>query len=89
MEPLRKIDKFFICLCYGEGVRFSYWPDDKEMYLSLWKTRSYGKPCWRQRLRHIWKIIRDGEPWEDEVVLTVEEAKAMGKFLSNLDEVQP
>lgn len=87
MMDRKSIDKFFICSCYSEGIRLSYWPEDRDLYLSLWQTRSYNSVGWKQRLKHIWRIIRTGEPWCDEVMLTIDEAKAMGQYLIALEQV--
>lgn len=72
---------YVTCACYGEGLRLTYWPEDKLYYLSLWKPRSWGSTSWRQRLRHIWQILKTGEPWEDELCLNQEEAQKVIEFL--------
>lgn len=74
-------ERFFSCACFGEGLRVSFWPGDGEFYLSMWSYRHAGKPSWRQRFRHIWNIIRVGDPWEDECLLTHIEAKELQIFL--------
>lgn len=75
------IDKFFRCECYGEGLRLSYDAEDKSFYVSLWRE-GYREPIdWVHRLKHIWRILRDGQPWHDQVVLNEAEAKALGQFL--------
>ena len=82
-----KIDRYFDCACFAEVLRITHW-DDGEIYLSLLKPRSHGTADWKQRLRHIWRILRDGDPWEDEMVLTKEEAQALGRYLLNPPQVE-
>lgn len=77
------IEKFFTCACYGEGVRVSYDAEDKTRYLSLWRDGYRESVDWKHRLKHIWRILRDGQPWHDQVVLNEEEAKKLADFLSH------
>lgn len=74
-------DCFTLCSCFGEGLRLVYWDDDKDFYVSMWKDRGDGRTCWRQRFRHIWRILTKGEPWEDEIILSMDEAKKMAQFI--------
>ena len=73
-------DYFARCSFFGEGLRLVYTEDD-EFSVSLWKERGYHKTCWRQRFRHIWRILTKGEPWDDEIVLHMEEAKKLAQFI--------
>lgn len=74
-------DHFSRCACFGEGLRLTY-TQDNEFFVSMWKDRGYHKTCWRQRMRHIWRIITKGEPWDDEIVLHMDEAKRLATFIN-------
>ncbi len=41
--------------------------------------------CWRERLRHIWHIIKTGTPWADEIILRTPERL---KLMAWLDKVE-
>ena len=71
------------CDCNSESVLVTRWKDDryKEIYLSMWEIRHPYSPDWRNRLRHIWRIIRVGYPYMDDVVLNPDGAKALGQKL--------
>lgn len=53
----------------------------KSFYISMW---NYGKTyvSFREKLRLIWKIIRTGEPFSDQVTLNEEEAKKLVDFIN-------
>jgi len=79
------IDKFFRCACHGEGLHVSYDPEDKMRYITMWQAgyAGVGSIPWRQRFRHIWKILRTGVPWHDQVVLSECEAFKIAAFLKD------
>ena len=66
--------RFFTCECHGEGIIVSLWDDDPEVIvsLSLWRygAGDYGITRWRNRLRHIWYILRRGHPYTDDILLS-------------------
>ena len=68
------------CDCDSEAVLITRFKDDKykEIYLSMWGYRYPHSTDWRDRARHIWRIIRVGYPYEDDVVLNPDSAKALG-----------
>ena len=68
------------CDCGSDAVLLSRWKDDeyREIYFSMWGYRAPRSPDWRDRLRHIWRIITVGYPYEDDVVLNPDSAKALG-----------
>lgn len=77
-------DRLVTCDCHIEALRVVRWADEPEStYVSLWeeKTYSHWTPL-RQRLRHIWRIIRYGEPWEDEIVLSAASAWVLARALT-------
>jgi hypothetical protein len=80
--------RFFTCLCEGEAVAVSHawWDkDDVEIYLSMWQSGGRGwNHSWRERLRQIWRIIRRGYPYLDDVSLTPTQARELGEKLIEL-----
>lgn len=75
------IEKFFPCDCHTEGLRVCYDPDDGAVYLSIWQDGYQGAYPWRDRVRHIWQIIKTGRPWEDQLVMRRESVAPLAQFL--------
>jgi len=64
------------CDCYEHALIVSWdWEDDK-LCFAFWR-RGYWEGGWRERLRHIWFIIKYGHPYYDEVILDSRKAKKM------------
>jgi hypothetical protein len=80
---------FVRCSCYSEGVQLVDDAEDKMIYLSLWDSHVHPpgpRQPWRQRLRHIWRIIRTGTPFDDDVILSYDDARKIRDFLSAITE---
>jgi hypothetical protein len=76
-EPL------IVCACNTHAVRVSK-SDDGEVYVSTWRLFYKGSDYqsgWRQRVRLLWKVLRTGEPWDDELVLTPHDARRLAVAL--------
>lgn len=76
-EPL------IVCDCHTHAVRVSR-QDDGTVYVATWRLFYKGSDYrggWRQRLRLAWKVLRTGEPWDDELVLTQTNAWDMARAL--------
>ena len=65
-------------------IRFMIDPDDPTdpfIYVSVLSSSNHARfPFW-QKMKLIWKIITTGEPYEDDIILHKEEAKAMSDNL--------
>lgn len=73
--------KIIECACYGEGLVVE--PDeDGYVQLSFWQHGQSRRRGISQRIRHILKIIRDGVPYSDMVMLTAQEAKLLANSLT-------
>lgn len=52
------------CSCYMELILLQYEEEYDNLYLSIYSFGVNNYPvCWKQRLRHIWRIITKGTPW--------------------------
>ena len=71
------------CDCGSESVVVTRWKDDeyKEIYLSMWGMRYRHQISLSEKWRHIWRIIKEGYPYEDDIVLHPDSAKALGIIL--------
>jgi hypothetical protein len=77
--------KLFRCDCYSEGVVVEPWEECDGIFLAFWQY-GYYKPSFTQRLKYIWKIIKDGTPYTDMVCFNKEKAIEFAKYiLSELD----
>ena len=73
------MSKFYLeCMCHTELIQLEYEDDDDLLYMSYYtysrKGNRYGI---RNRLRHIWKIIREGHPYSDGIILDKAERKSL------------
>ena len=61
---------FIVSSCVGEGLHVTFDDMDGDTYLAFW---NYGctdnKTAWKYRLQHIWRIIKYGTPYDDQVIL--------------------
>jgi hypothetical protein len=73
------------CACYYcRLMRVEYDPEFGETFISMWSRPI--SHTWRTRLRHIWKILRGGEPFEDEIILNREcMAKLSGYLMKSIE----
>jgi hypothetical protein len=75
------------CAChYCRIMRVEYDPDFGETFISMW-YRPTSHP-WRTRLRHIWKILTGGEPFEDEIILNRECMIKLSSYLTESAELE-
>ena len=74
------LPKMFQCSCYGEAIAVE--PDERSctIDMSFWQS-GHQKNCAGTRIRHILNIITRGIPFTDMVVLSPEEAEALGNYL--------
>ena len=67
----REKETFIQCACSNECLQLYKFEEDDELYISIWEM-GYSKDnrlTWKQRLRYIWRIIREGRPYGDQIVL--------------------
>lgn len=84
------IEDFYIsCDCHTEVLRVSF---DKEigiMYISYFQLgHGPNKRSIKDKLKHIWKILRTGTPWEDMICLNKDEVKKLRGFLDKIQNVK-
>lgn len=59
-------ERLFLCTCGGEGITFQV--DEDGLMLAMWRVGGVDTG-WRNRLRHIWQIIKRGHPYTDDMIL--------------------
>ena len=72
---------WLLCDCYhhalvvsGELVEFN------AVAMSFWRWGNW-EGGWRNRLRHIWHILKYGHPYADEIVLKHYDARQLARYL--------
>lgn len=68
------------CDCYSESLEVIYDKEYKEFDFALW-TNGHPSYGWWWRIKYIWKILKTGEPYGDQVCLDVPKAKKLAKFI--------
>ena len=74
------------CACSTEAVEFQYWSwgqdEPPEFYISMWRQGFKRPMCWQERLRWCWRILRSGDPWADDIIVSELQAKQIADFLN-------
>ena len=77
--------RFFRCECYGEGLAVEHHTTthdcDNEVLVSFWQMGRRHHTTLGMRIRHILRVIRDGHPYGDMVILSPERARELGQYL--------
>ena len=63
--------KYIQCACSSELISLEQWPEEKQIYLSIWERgyRYNNKLSFFERLRWCWWILRKGRPFGDCIIL--------------------
>lgn len=81
-KPISELPSLLIkCDCHTEALEISCDKRYKVFDICLWNQ---GHPSWGwgYRLKHIWKILRSGQPYGDCVILSEHKAKQLTKFIT-------
>lgn len=83
-----KTSDMFPCSCGTEILAVDKFKDEHETYLSLWyrgdgRSRSLS---WRDRFRYCWRILTQGSPYGDQLVLDPPTTARLAAFLTKLAE---
>ena len=73
------MSKYIGCECGSEVLRIDYDDECKVFYIMIYKLK--GKISLRHKLHHIWHIIKDGEPYGDQIVLRKNSALELKEYL--------
>lgn len=68
---VREKETFIPCSCGSEGLHLYKFKNDNELFVSVWEM-GYGKDnrlSWKQRLRYVWRVLWEGRPYGDQIVL--------------------
>jgi len=77
-------ERFYIdCTCGCSTIRITYWKDWPEIDFAILRYRNWSGTSFRERLRHIWDIIKYGDPWADEICLEIQDLDDLIKKLQS------
>ena len=84
--------KFFLCNCSQHALAISRetFNDDKgnilldDIEITIWQQPTNGIITFREKIAHIWQIIRWGHPYADFVDLDLEKAHELRDYLTEL-----
>ena len=72
------------CDCCGRCRQLHLYYESDIEYLELYVGllgEGSTKMSWRERLRHVWQILRQGRPWVDDMTLCQETIKDLAHWL--------
>ena len=83
--------KFFMCDCHTEALQIAHFTDpdgkieDDMIYVALWHAGTTGKHItWKHRLKLIWRILKTGEPYTDQLILNTKTATELRDHLTDI-----
>lgn len=82
MESERK-QKFIQCNCFSEGILITKEEDNQVWFAIFSYGQHISKPSFIQRLKYCWFHLKTGKIYEDEIILSDDNAKELGEFLIN------
>lgn len=77
MKKIKHEEKFILCECSGHALSVMKFDDEDQYYISIWERPGGSNGGFFQKMKHIWKIIRTGSPYGDQVVLSEQKFKKL------------
>jgi len=74
-------EQYFKCSCSSEILRVAYDDELEQTEFSIWEMQNAHKAGWRQRLRWCWRILFEGSPYGDQVILDNEGVANLVEYL--------
>jgi len=75
------MSKYIGCDCGAEVLQIEYDDETKEFYLGIYQMiKRYSL---KDKLHYIWQIIRKGEPYGDQIVLSKNRAIELKEYIEN------
>jgi len=71
------------CSCGGEVVKIEYDKEVDSYYFAVFTLD--GRRSWRNRLRQIWHIIKTGEPYSDNAVISSNDMNKVVEFIDQIN----
>jgi len=69
------------CDCHTELLELTKDHEYNLVYVAMYSYGSQFSTSWKNRLKHIWRIIRYGTPWRDQITLNEKSQLELINFL--------
>lgn len=76
-----KQKKYFSCICGNEVIKVEQW-EDGEVCIAVYEHSD--KKRFASKWRHIKKILKDGDPYSDSLILDKGEFNKFKEFITNI-----
>ena len=77
-------EKFIKCSCHGEGMLLTKFDGEEEIYVSFWREGlNPVKLTWWMRLKLCWMALTKGNYYEDQLILSKEEARQLCTWIQD------
>ena len=77
-------EKFIKCTCHGEGMLVTKFDDGEEVCISFWQEGiNPVKLTWRMRLKLCYLALFKGNYYDDQLVLSKEEARQLCTWIQD------
>lgn len=71
------------CDCGAESLEIIPGDEDDLFYVSIWRAPGGLQPLpWPDRLRYMWRILRTGRPYGDQLIFTKQSLKDLAAFIA-------
>lgn len=70
------------CNCFAEGITIESDEELSLVFLSFWTLGNGHELGWKQRLDYCWRILWHAKPYEDQVVLSIGDARKLAARLT-------
>jgi hypothetical protein len=87
---------YYECQCHAEILNVERCVDiisykdkawDASIYFSIWHLGTENhRPILREKLRHCWHILKTGKNYADNIILSVEDVRELGKDLLKMSD---
>lgn len=77
-------EQYFKCSCSSEILRVAYDDELEQTEFSIWEMQNTHKATLRQRLRWCWRILFEGSPYGDQVILEKDGVADLIKYLTKI-----
>jgi len=74
-------EQYFKCSCSSEILRVAYDDELEQTEFSIWEMQNAHKATLRQRLRWCWRILFEGSPYGDQVIMEKEQVADLVEYL--------
>lgn len=83
IQEVEEKKEYITCTCGCSIVQLM--KDKDSVYLAIYEYRRNSNSWW-ERLKYIWQYLRKGNKYDDQVVMTLQDAEKLAKFIQTKQE---